>query len=54
MSAVPLGEIFFDILQLRVDLYFFRLLIFYIDTETLMLSVLSFRSPFEQEYITAM
>ena len=54
MSAVPLGAIFFDILQLRVDLYFFRLLIFYIDTETLMLSVLSFRSPFEQEYITAM
>ena len=40
----PLMKFFFDILHLRLDLYFFRLLIFYIDTETLMLSVLSFYS----------
>ena len=37
-------KFFFDILQLRLDFYFFRLLIFFIDTETLMLFVLSFYS----------
>ena len=39
-----LMKFFFDILQLRLDFYFFRHLIFFIDTETLMLSVLSFYS----------